>query len=807
MVGFKNSVDMKKLNYYLGAALSVVLCAASCQKENELAPSQTNEKISVIVSLGDQTKGFTDTDGVTWEVGDQIKYAGGVDLTSESLTAGQISDNGHTAAFTFDASLIAADRTGWFYSTKCHPNNATEVEFTLGADNGNVFTQDVAGEMNKRYLFLHSGTGLVSITKDVVPTIKMDVAGTILRVLPYTSTYNAEKVLSVKFESNDKVVGTVGYDRGAGTYKSVTEVNWKLYNYVQANLGTAFSLAGVTSAETSKGIYMAIPATKADAPLNGYKYTVETDKATYTFDAMDKTMAVGNNVVKNVYLNLDKGVRVAAPTGYLKYGGDLTLSIVPAAGCTDRDAGYWKAMVSADGNIYEDRLNAENSAFYSDVQFTYTDPATGTPVDWISVKYGGGDYCHWLVTAQENTGEERSVKITATYSDVKGYAILDEFKTKELTITQSSADAKKVVEYASVSLPAAREFESAAQDKVNVGYCLLKIDGAEMRDWADANSVYARSHFAYVSEANYAAKNYTTDVDWLRCVYANDGTKITDCVWLVSATENTGAERVAYVVCVFPEDEGYSFPEPRALKITQKAGFAVVATLNNVYAETVPAAGDAINAATLVLTVNGAPQANVAEALSTYGITVTADKGATASVAADGTVTLTVPENKYKNGGIAYTLSVKSSSGTLLASAIINQEEGTEEPVGNKYEYTIVKNNGNASGSAWGMPNTQKNGADFAIKDIKLNGEAVTLDAAMAEEVLNQAFEVKAEKRDTDTTHEVMTANQFYMFVLNYNGNSLEAGLATKDAANYACKVVWYNSDGTEAGYWFIFAP
>ena len=723
------------------------------------------------------------------------------------MTEAQISNNGHTAAFTFDASLIAADRTGWFCSTKCHPNNYTEVEFTLGADNGNVFTQDVAGEMNKRYLFLHSGTGLVSITKDVVPTIKMDVAGTILRILPYTSTYNDEKVLSVKFESNDKVVGTVGYDRGAGTYKSVTDVNWKLYNFVQANLGTAFSLAGVTSAETSKGIYMAIPATKADAPLNGYKYTVETDKATYTFDAMDKTMAVGNNVVKNVYLNLDKGVRVAAPTGYLKYGGALNLSIIPAAGCTNQDAGYWKAMVSTDGNIYEDRLNAENSAFYSDVQFTYTDPATGTPVDWISVKYGGGDYCHWFVTAKQNTGAERSVKITATYSDVKGYAILDEFKTNELTITQKSASAKKVVEYASVSLPAAREFESAAQDKVNVGYCLLKIDGAEKRDWEDASSVYARSHFAYVSEANYDAKNYTSDVDWLSCEYANNGTKISDCVWLVSAKENTGAERVAYVVCVFPEDEGYSFPEPRALKITQKAGFAVVANLTNVYAETVPAAGANITAANLALTVNGEAQDNVAEALSTYGITVTADKGATASVAADGTVTLTVPENKYKNGGITYTLSVKSSSGTLLASADINQAEGTEEPAGNKYEYTIVKNNGNPSGSAWGMPNTLKNGADFTIRDIKLNGEAVTLDAAMAEEVLNQAFEVKAEKRDTDTTHEVMTANQFYMFVVNYNGDSLNAGLATQDAANYACKVVWYNSDGTEAGYWFIFAP
>ncbi|MGN1226216.1 MAG: hypothetical protein ACI4TL_03155 [Candidatus Cryptobacteroides sp.] len=690
---------MKK-NYILyAAALSIAVLASSCQKENELTPSENNGKVSVIVSLGDETKGFTDAEGVTWEVGDQIKYAGGVELTSDPLTEEQISDNGYTASFTFDASLIETDRTGWFVSTKCHPSNYTEVEFTLGADNGNLITQDEAGKMNSRYLFLHSGTTTTTITKDVEPVVKMDIAGSIFRVIPYTTTYNDEQVLSVKFESNDKVVGTVGYDRGAGTYKSVTDVNWKTYTYVKVDLGTPFSLTGVTSAENSKGIYLPVAATKADAPLTGYKYVVETDKATYTFDAMDKTLAVGENAVKNVYLNLDKGTRVEGETGYLKYDGALTLSIVPAAGCTDQDAGYWKALVSTNGTDYVDRINAENAVFYSNVQFTYTDATTGDPVDWISVKYGGSDLCHWLVTAQENTGEERSVKVTATYSDVKGYAILEEYKIKALTITQSSASAKKVVEYASASLPASREFESGAQTNVDVGYCLLKIDGAEMRDWKDANSIYARSHFAYVSEENYAAKNYTTDVDWLSCVYANDGTYITDCRWLVSATENTGSERVAYVVCVFPEDEGYSFPEPYALKVTQKAGYAVVATLSGVYAETVPAAGGDITAATLALTVNGTAQEDVAAALSTYGISVSADKGATASVAADGTVTLTVPENKYKNGGVTYTLTVKTSSNTTLASATINQAEGTEEAVtpAHTFSYTIFNNAANGS--------------------------------------------------------------------------------------------------------------
>lgn len=687
----------KKINYLLLALAFGASAFSSCVKE-EGQETDTNKTIQVEFSIGDEVKGFTDMEGVKWEVGDQVKYAGGVELTSAPLTAEQISKDGYTASFTFDAKLIAENRTGWFVSTKCHPTNYTEVEFTLGADNGNSFIQDVAGEMNSRYLFLHSGTSTINITKDVTPSFKMDIAGSIFRVIPYTTTYNDEKVLSVKFESNDKVVGTVGYDRGAGTYKSVTEVNapngWKAYTFVKVDLGTAFSLNGVTCAENSKGIYLPVAATKADATLNGYKYVVETDKATYTFNAMDKQLAVGENVVKNVLLNLDKGVRTTE-SGYLKYGGALNLSTIPADGCTDQDAGYWEAYTSADGNEpWTKRINSENAFFYSGVQFSYKDATSKEPVDWISVTYGGSDLCHWRVTAQPNTTDkERSVVVTATYPDVKGYTVIEESKTKEWTFTQSAAGAAKVVEYASVSLPASKEFESSAQTNVDVGYCLLKIDGAEMRDWEKANSIYARSKFVCVSEEDYEAKDFTKNVDWLSCDYAKNETTITDCRWLVSAAENTGKERTAYVVCVFPEDKGYSFPEPRALKVTQKDGYAIKATLSNVYAKTVPAAGGEITAATLALTINGAPQNDVAAALTTYGITVTADKGATVSVAADGTVKLTVPENKYKNGGVTYTLSVKSSSSTLLTSTTFNQAEGTEEGVAaHTFSYEVFNN-------------------------------------------------------------------------------------------------------------------
>lgn len=793
------------------AVLAVASLGVACNKEQlqDEIPSSGNGTVQVVMSIDNGTRSFSDAEGVKWEVDDQIKFAGGVKLTSEPLTADQITENGYKASFTFDKSLIAENITGWFYSTKCHPTNDTEVEFTLGTDNGNLFTQAEAGQMNSRYLFLHSGTGLVNITKGVAPEVNMEIAGTIFRVIPYTTTHNDEQIRSVKLSSNTNLVGTVSYDRGGGTYRGVNDINWKSYNFVKANLDTPFSLEGITSAETSKGIYFAVAATPAGKPLDGYKYEVETDKATYVFNAMDKSLAVGNNVVKNVFLNLDNAVRVTE-SGLLKYSGALNLSSIPAAGFKDQDAGYWQALTSTDeGQNWTNRINSENSAFYSNVQFSYKDATTDEPVDWISVVYGGNDLCHWMVTAKENTGEERSVKVTATYSDVKGYKIIEGSKTKEWTFTQSAAGTKKVVEYASVSLPASKEFEGGAQNEINVGYCLLKIDGAQMRDWADANSVYARSHFAYISEDHYAAKNYTTDVDWLSCHYANNGTAITDCVWFVSATENnTGAPRTAYVVCVFPEDDGYQFPEPRALKITQKANTTVVAEFSGFPTGAVAAAGATVTGK-LNLTINGENQTDVTTALSTYGLSLSANKGATATVDASGNVEVVIPKNKYKNGGVEYTLSLKKSDGTVAASFVITQEEGTEEVTTVKYTYTLTKNNGNASGAIWGMNVNAKNGADFTITDVKLNDQPVTLDEVSAAAVLAQAIKCLPEKPAAGYDgYTVIDNGQIYINVVNFSGSTLNAGVATTDSSKrYITKLVWYDSDGTEAGNWFIFVP
>lgn len=808
---------MKKNNMFLFAALSIAALASSCQKENELAPSQTNEKISVIVSLGDQTKGFSDTKGVTWEVGDQIKYAGGVELTSAALTADKISADGHTATFTFDAALIADNRTGWFVSTKCHPSNYTEVEFTLGKDNGNVFTQDVAGEMNKRYLFLHSGTTTTDITKGKEPIVKMDIAGSIFRVIPYTNKFNDEQVLSVKFESNDKVVGTVDYNRGAGTYKSVTEVNapngWKAYNFVKVTLGTPFSLSGVTNAETSKGIYFAVAATKADAPLNGYKYTVETDKATYTFDAMDKTLAVGENVVENVYLNLDKGVRTTE-SGLLKYDGALTLTSISAAGCTDQDAGYWQASTSVDGGAtWTVKINSDNSAFYSGVQFSYKDAITKEPVDWISVNYGGGDLCHWRVTAQPNEGVERSVIVTATYPDVKGYVVIELSKTKELTITQAAASSnKKLTFFGAIG---DQTIDATGVTNKDLGYLCIDVDGVHAEDWS------GDSHNEDLIYGNVTITPYklgtgvgagATVVDWLTVGYGKDSEGNFNSTHIfVTAQDNTGEERKALVYYEYKAPEGYEYEGGNSFKqfiVTQKAGLKVEATLSDVYAETVPAAGATIdNAATLALTVNGDAPADVAAALSTYGITVTADNGATASVAANGTVTLTVPENKYKKV-VTYTLSVKSKSGTLLTSATFTQAEGTGEPAGNTYSYTISLA-AHKDGDVIGFPTSFNDGVYFRFTDVKVNGESVELTEEIVNDITAKAFVISDDRPAAGyDSYTYASAGQISIKAGNVSGSQIEfAPCTTADSKGYCCTINLMNSDGSKNRSIFYFVP
>lgn len=330
--------------------LAVCMLGISCQKEepsgneepgvdNPSVPDKTPETVTVEVSLDDAAvKSFTDSEGLRWQAGDRLVCSGGIDLTSEALKAEDITGDGTKAVFTFDGSLTSEDRKVWFHSTTC---NSATVEFP------DRQTQSAAGEMNPEYIFLHSGTEAMDIHKGEELHIVMKIAGSIFRFIPYTAEYNDEKIVSVTLSSSSPLAGTVEYNRVEGTYKAVAEGSPAS---VTVSLGTALSLDGVTSMDSGKGVYMAVPAT--DAPVSGYKYEVETDVARYVFDAGDGQLAVAGNVVRNVPLNMDRddvARQMLAPGIYDAAGYAAFAEAVNAGG----DLSAWTDEVG-EVNLYAD---------------------------------------------------------------------------------------------------------------------------------------------------------------------------------------------------------------------------------------------------------------------------------------------------------------------------------------------------------------------------------------------------------------------------------------------------------------------
>lgn len=412
---------MKRAFRFFAAAIAATAAAASCQQENLEPEVQEQETVQVKVTIGEQTKGFTDLEGITWEVGDQIRYAGvDIEILSDPLTAEKISDGGHTAEFVFPASLNEVDRTGWFYSTKCHPNNKNEVEFTIGnGESGNTYSQSAAGVMNSRYLFLHSGLGTIEISKDVAPEISMDIAGSIFRILPYTSKYNDESVKSVQMLASNNIVGTVRYFRNEDRYEGVNQVNYAQKNLITVSLDSPFSLNGVVSAENSKGIYLAVAATPESQPLNGYKYIVTTDKAIYSFDAMEKTLAVKENCVKNILLNLDKAERVVESdiVGYVYYDGNpqTSINLPPTAGATG-SIGYTVARVCDLDGKFNDQPSETKGVhdWLYNAQVTYLDENGNTVPEaqsWVRAGFMENQICHWMLEYDANPGARRTMTV------------------------------------------------------------------------------------------------------------------------------------------------------------------------------------------------------------------------------------------------------------------------------------------------------------------------------------------------------------------------------------------------------------
>ena len=720
---------MKKFNSILVAAMGMAALTVSCKQEGlEPVAPEEGQTIKVEVSLGETLKGtFTDREGLRWEVGDVLwcwDWNRNEKFESKALTAEDLFEEGTTASFTFPKELISVDREIEFVSPNNHPSNKMEVTYSMNNDGNlcsefNSFTQDEAGSINKRRLFLHNGNALITNAKGNVPKVKMEICGTIVRVMPYTTTHNDEEVRSVQLntKAGTNLIGTVVYDRKNGTYTSATVKKYAAHNNIKATLEKPFSLDGVTSKGSSKGIYLPIPATAEGESFEGYQVTVVTDKGVYLF-LTDKALTVSENAVKNIYLNLEKG-----STGLLRYVGSIGEStddiVVPSTSNANMDLGFWKAQVSSNGSPWEDRLNAENKAFYDNVVFECKDAVTGEPVDWVSVTYGAGDCCHWMANIKENVGEERSAIITGTYSNVNGYALENGYRTVSRKLVQKAEGAIKVLDFQNGIGDTVIDPEEKETD---LNWYAIRVDGQTI-EGTDAryDELYGNATFtAYVDGVG------SEVADWLTVSYKPKSTWVA-----VKALKNVGAERKALVYCEFKAPEGYEFKEGipgykdkttayMQFFVTQKSGMVVTASFDGVYSGLVPAAGETITAANLKVEVNGVAVSDYTK-LSEYGLDLSASAG-TVSVAADGKVTLVVPENK-PNKEKTYTISLKQKS-KVVASCEIKQEAGEGSGVvEHTYSYNVFNNAENGSKNVGFGKEAGTKGDWYRIENVTIDGK------------------------------------------------------------------------------------
>lgn len=818
---------MKKIFKMMMAVVAGVAALTACTNEPEegINPDNTQEYCIVKVGMHEVNRSFTDAEGIKWNVGDQLYFGGaGNPIISEALAAEDIISDGYEANFRFPALLNEVNRTGWFvfHSTR----NVAEVDFTLNQVGGNVYSQTEAGVMNSNYVFLHSGTGLVNITKDEAPVVTMDIVGSIFRILPYTETYNNEKITSVELSTNNGalIVGTAIYNRGNNEYAGIHQGWGERYPNVRVSLDEPFALTNANSRENSKGIYMAIARTTETNPIEGYTYTVKTNVATYTFSS-DDNLVVGENEVKNVYLKLENGVRVddTARKGELQYVGDINAGDkISYTGCTNKDIGYWYAQIKDDGsNDWVTKEGASNSVFYDNVVFECIDNATGEVATWLTAKYAGNGSTHWVITAeaQEEGAAERSATVTAIFPEfVDGYYTTEVCKTKSITVTQMEYSSTKVLTFNPGVGDRTITSDALTWDH---GYFVIFSNGTQL----EANMANIEEAQLLYDCIEIIPHDMSTGLgagapaaDWISLSYGMTDGKYSDA-WLHGTAQknNSPVQRQVLVGIYMTPPSGYAFNDGKTERkmlrqfiITQEAGGPeIAALLSNVLAESVSKDGaEGVSVATLALTVDGEVVADPTQYGDYYNVSVTG--GATnVAVAADGTITANIPANGSASEK-TYTVNVKDLKGNVLASAEFTQEAGDGGAVepSHIYSYNIVKNNGNPTGAIFGMPVGGKNGADFRIENITLNGQAVTLTEEIANEILAQVFKNIDERPAAGYDGYSFATNHIYMNLVSMNGSTMEVGVATTpDSQGHITRLTWYNSNGEEGGYWYVFVP
>ena len=579
----KAAIIMKKFFY---SFTMVALCAAtlfSCaNKEEEIALDENDSVKEYVVHLSisdaDTKATFSDAIGLQWKAGDILRWEGNTGNTSHTLSAEEISADGYTASFGIGIPNIINESPRGVFRYNYNSDNVSEWNFgspqrivtdaSIEFVNGNslTYTQNVAGEINPAFVFLHSATQWVSFDKSesATPTItaSMQLVGSIFRVLPYTTDYNDESIqwVSISLNNTSKRLGGLVYYTYSGTeYLDANQKNYNSYHTATVNLGTAFSLTGVTDKETSKGIYFAVPATNS-AITGGYKIVVKTDAATYTYTS-SKDLTVGENKVRNIPILLDTAHRVAddAVKGSLRYEGNIGNNKSFAYNenaQSNIDLGYWYARIKNNGDAeYSTKENqAGNESFYN-VSFAVIDDATHATADWLTVGYGTNS-THWILNATENTtGVTRSATVTATFPAIAdGYQLEDGFATKVITVTQTPALAPDAVigdlSYVrNTNIAASYNHDESAATNWDLGWLLISTRLTGESSWTGREANDGDNEALYYAGITFSVIDNATGLtaDWCTINRPAKNTR-----WYVNLTENSGAARSATITATFP---------------------------------------------------------------------------------------------------------------------------------------------------------------------------------------------------------------------------------------------------------------
>ncbi len=576
---------MKKIFKMMFAVVAGVAALTACTNEPEenITPDAT-QGITVKAQLGEATRAIlVDGESIKWEANDQvtawyIDEADNFGFDKKEIKGATVSEDGYTA--TLNYTTIPVGSTLWLAygsNTGYDGCSARKVEFNYTANQ----TQAAAGAMNKEYL------RLVGEQTDVVATegeytANMNIVGTIMRYLIYSAegTYAAEQVKKVELISSDKALAGGGaaiaynfaeyYDSENGykywadaagtTFSDECTIFWDATSKSITTTLQAPMALSATDAASSKGIYMTVPALS----IGGYKYVVTTDVAIYTFDASTTPVVFANNTLKNVKLDVEKAtsrVELSAIKGELQYTGDLNAAsqLISYEGVTDKDSGYWYAQTRDTGADWVNKEGAANAHYYTGVAFECIDNATGLEADWLTVSYRTDGNTHWFMTVQPNESEEqRSATVTATFPDVDGYLVTEACKTKSVTVTQQGFTTTKTLGfYGGIG---DKTISGAGADKLSLGYCVITVNGIYAESWGDNKNNEQELYGSVVIECRDGGAAAPI-VDWLTVEYSKDGEgKFNSTHLLATATENTtGAERRALVCCTYNAPEGYEF--------------------------------------------------------------------------------------------------------------------------------------------------------------------------------------------------------------------------------------------------------